>query len=312
MAHITDRLLQSKWGVFNHYLSGIQNDPRHPNNQGAGATSWDECVRALDAEKLARGLHDCGAHYYFITLMQGNETMIAPNRTFDEIAGTKPGEACSSRDLVLDIYNALKPYDIDLYLYYTGDGPYKNNTVGSRFGFTEPRDAGVTMPFVEKWSAVLEEYAVRYGDKVRGWWIDGCYRNDFRYNDTLMKPYYDAVKKGNPDAIVAFNDGVKPYYQKNYVNEDFVSGEFSDFFVIPRERFIEGAQAFLLAPLGIADNGVEWDAWGHPGVKRDSRYLRNFISCCNASGGVVTVDIALNRDGSFDPAQAETLAGIGI
>ena len=29
--------------------------------------------------------------------------------------------------------------------------------------------------FIEKWASVLEEYAVRYGDKVKGWWIDGCY-----------------------------------------------------------------------------------------------------------------------------------------
>lgn len=312
MAHLTDRLLQAKWGVFNHYLSGVQNNPEHPNNQGAGETSWDECVHALDAEKLAKGLHDCGAHYYFITLMQGNETMIAPNRTFDGIAGTKPGEACSTRDLVLDIYDALKPYDIDLYLYYTGDGPYKNDTVGQRFGFTEPRDVGVTMPFVEKWAAVLEEYATRYGDKVKGWWIDGCYRDYFRYNDELMTPYYKAVKKGNPNAVVAFNDGVKPYYEKNYIHEDFVCGEFNDFFVIPRERFIDGAQAFMLAPLGVNTTGAEWGDWSNPGVKRDSRYLRDFISCCNAAGGAVTLDIALNRDGSFDPAQARTLQNIGI
>jgi hypothetical protein len=33
----------------------------------------------------------------------------------------------------------------------------------------------VTEVFVQKWASVLEEYTVRYGDKVSGWWIDGCY-----------------------------------------------------------------------------------------------------------------------------------------
>jgi len=28
------------------------------------------------------------------------------------------------------------------------------------------------------------------------------------YNDELLQIYYDAVKKGNPNAIVAFNNGV--------------------------------------------------------------------------------------------------------
>ena len=311
MAHITDRLHNAKWGVFTHYLNGIQNNPGNPNNQGVGATSWDECVHALDVQKLARSLHECGAHYYFITVMQGGETMIAPNATFDRIAGTKPGQACSTRDLVLDLYEALTPYGIDLYLYYTGDGPYANDAIGRKFGFFEPRDVGVTMPFVQKWASVLEEYAVRYGDKVKGWWIDGCYENEFHYTNELMKPYYDAVKKGNPDAVVAFNNGVQPYYEKYYENEDFVCGEFSDFFVVPRSRFIGGAQAFLLAPLGI-DPTSEWHGWGKSGVKRDSEYLRRFISCCNAVGGVVTVDVALHRDGSFDEAQLKTLAGIGI
>jgi hypothetical protein len=171
--HITDRLAGRKWGVFTHYLAGIQNNPANPMNQGAGHTGWNDCVNAFDVGKLADSLRRCGAGFYFITLMQGGETMIAPNATFDEIAGTKPGEACAERDLVAEIYEALEPLGIDLYLYYTGDGPYAHPEIGRRFGFTEPRDRGVTRDFVEKWAAVLEEYAVRYGDRVKGWWIDG-------------------------------------------------------------------------------------------------------------------------------------------
>ena len=29
--------------------------------------------------------------------------------------------------------------------------------------------------FAQRWGSVLKEYAVRYGDKVKGWWVDGCY-----------------------------------------------------------------------------------------------------------------------------------------
>ena len=312
MAHIADRLCASKWGVFTHYLWSVQNNPEHPNNQGVGRTSWDECVDSLDVERLAADVAKTGAHYYFLTLMQGDRYMIAPNATFDRIAGTAPGEACSKRDLVLDVWNALQKYGIDLYLYYTGDGPYRDPEVGPRFGFTEPRELGVTLPFVEKWASVLEEYSVRYGDKVKGYWIDGCYTDYFKYNNELLAHFYRAVKAGNPDAIVACNDGVKDYYHKNYENEDFVCGEFNDFFVLPRERFISGAQAFMLAPLGKSGGESEWEDWGKAGVKRDSEYLRNFISCCNSTGGVVTVDIALYRDGSLDPAQVKVLSEIGI
>ena len=26
--------------------------------------------------------------------------------------------------------------------------------------------------FAQRWGSVLQEYAVRYGDKVKGWWVD--------------------------------------------------------------------------------------------------------------------------------------------
>ena len=261
--HIADRMVQKRWGVFTHYLSGIQNNSSNVLNQGAGQTSWNDCVNDYDVKKLADSLVRCGAGYYFITLMQGRETMIAPNATFDSIAGTKPGEACAERDLVADIFEALEPLGIDLYLYYTGDGPYAHPEIGKKFGFTEPRSEGVTPEFVEKWAAVLEEYAVRYGERVKGWWIDGCYRGFFKYTDELLEPYYRACKKGNPDTLVAMNDGVFPDYRKNYANEDFVCGEFKSPTVIPPSRFIDGAQAHMLTPLG--------ETWARPGSRYSGR-----------------------------------------
>ncbi len=301
--HPADRLFEKKWGVFNHYLNHDQNCEGTPNNQGVGETSWDECVKALDVEKMADALHSIGAGYLFITVMQGSAHMIAPNETFDRIAGTRPGEACPTRDLVSDLYDALSKYDIDLYLYYTGDGPHKHPEISKKFGFTDDMiPGGMTMGFVEKWAAVLEEYCVKYGDKVKGWWIDGCYREWFGYNDEQLALYYNAIKKGNPKAIVAMNDGVDIKYRKYYWREDFVCGEMNDVNVIPTSRFIGGAQAHLLAPLGTF--------WATPGSRYSGEYLRCFTKLCNMAGGVVTYDIALGRDGSYDPEQIEALAAI--
>ena len=152
--HITDRIHDSRWGIFNHYLWGNKFEI-------SGAASWDDCVKGIDVKRLAEDIRDSGAHFYFITLMQGFKYMIAPNRTFDEIGGTAPGDACASRDVIAELADELAKYNIDLYLYFTGDGPYKNEDVGCRFGFIEPREKGVTRDFVEQWAAVLEEYAVR-------------------------------------------------------------------------------------------------------------------------------------------------------
>ncbi len=304
MAHLTDRLYNKKWGVFTHYLNSAQN--------ADGALPWADCVDGFDVKNVADTLHAVNAGYYFITLMQGHRYMLAPNAAYDRITGDEPGTACARRDLPLDLYKALHPYDIDLYLYYTGDGPFRDEPEGRAFGFTEPREKGVTPPFVQKWASVLEEYAVRYGDKVCGWWIDGCYHDYFKYTDALLQPYRDACRRGNPNAVVAFNDGVKDALVRDYALEDFTCGEFNDFTVVPKSRFIDGAQAHILAPLGnFPDPNSPWGSWCKPGCKRSKEDVLDYIRRVNEAGGVVTVDIVINRDGSFDPAQIELLQYVG-
>jgi len=294
----TARMHDAKWGVFNHFLSsGCTN-----------AAQWNARVDGLDVEKVAAQLESCGAKFYFFTLMQGRPFLCAPNATFDRIAGVKPGEACSRRDLPAELAMALGRRGIDLYLYYTGDGPWKDDVIGRRFGFVEPRTDGVGRQFVEKWAAVLEEYAVRYGESVKGWWIDGCYTY-FKYSDDLLALYARAVRKGNPKALVAMNNGVKPYYAKYHSGDDFTCGEFNDFYVIPRSRFIDGAQAFALIPLGAKRNGNA--GWGQIGCKRDAEYVSGFVSLVNKSGGVVAIDVKIHPDGSFEPDQLEVLKAVG-
>lgn len=306
-----DRLYEKKWGVFCHYLSGIQNGNGELNTAGK-ITPWSDCTEDLDTDRLARSLHEIGAGYFFFTIMQGGRYLCAPNSVYDSICGTKPGEACSKRDVIEDLYNSLSVYGIDLYLYYTGDGPHADAEFGPIFGIdTETRfNPGVSEDFVGKWASVLEEYAVRYGDKVKGWWIDGCYKEYFHYTDDLLAYYYNACKKGNPDAIVSCNNGVKPDYEKCYIGEDFVCGEFNDFRVIPKSRFIDGAQAHMLAPLGVSQTGNEWDCWAKNGCKRSGEYMRSFVECVHSAGGVVTIDIPLYRDGHLNEEQLNELKKI--
>lgn len=302
-----DRLYSSRWGVFIHYLDAVQNDPAHPSNMDVGKTDWDSCVNDLDVDLLARQLHECGARFLFFTVMQGSRFMIAPNKTYDTITGMKPGEACCKRDLISDLYDALAPYGIDLYLYTTGDGPHLDPVCGPKMGFVSGK---VSETFVKNWASVMKEYALRYGDKIKGWWFDGCYRSAFGYTDKLMEIYYKAVKEGNPNAIVAFNNGVAKYYKKNYRQEDFTCGEFNSFTVVPRSRYVRGAQAFLLAPLGQGPNKKEGADWSYPGARYDGKYMRDFVARCNEKGGVVAVEVGMKRDGRLYPEQLAVLKQI--
>ena len=300
-----DRFYRSKWGVFNHFLS----------HEIASSEEWNEKVDGLDVEKIAKNLHEMGASYYFITIMQGTKYMCAPNSTYDRICGIKPGEACSRRDLIADLIKALSVYDIDLYLYYTGDGPYKHEECGKKMGFIEPRE-NISEDFVRNWAAVLEEYAIRYKGKVKGWWIDGCY-DYFGYTDELMTIYSDTVKRVDPDAVIAFNNGelvMQQIYEKPFIidkrcsSADYTAGELVDISYIPESRFTDGAQNHLLIPIGIPaiaeDLGT---SWCRPGLKRSPDEIKEFLKKANVNGVVVTFDIYLDRYGNFDEEQMKAL-----
>lgn len=247
-----NRLLKKKFGVFMHFL-------KHQEPEG-----WNQTVENFDVQTLSKNLRDVKAGWFFITLMQGRRFMCAPNKTFDRIAGTNPGEACSKRDLPMDLVNALYPYDIDLGLYYTGDGPHMDPVIGKKFGFTEPREIGVTQPFVGKWSSVLEEYALRYGKNVKMWWIDGCYKDYFKYTEELVKLYSDACHKGNPDCLVALNTGVFETLVRSFEAEDMTSGEFNFLSVLPEGRYTSGAQSHILAPSAQAKKAAPSGKTGAP------------------------------------------------
>ena len=315
MENCAQFLRDKKWGIFNHYLWHDICAEGNFHNRGTGITDWDSAVKMFDVERLAYKLHQMNAGYYFITLQQGTRHMLAPNATYDKIAGTKPGEACSTRDLPLELYDALSKYGIDLCLYYTGDGPHNDPVISKKFDCFDPpynEKRPVDAKFCEKWAAVLEEYAVRYGDKVKGWWLDGFYDEQFGYTIELRGIYHKAIKRGNPCAAVAFNNGVKPGFWRVYPEEEFVCGEFNDFLVVPYSHSIEGAQAHILAPLGYdSETMVDYAGWASQGVRHTKEYMRDFIRACSRVGGAVTVDIAVNIDGTFEPDQELCMTWVG-
>lgn len=316
MEHITDRLYNKKWGVFNHYLYGRAKD---------AGMSWCDAVNSIDVKKIADQLEEIGAGYYFITLCQGTRYVLAPNKTYERITDAKPFDAIPERDVVSELYDELSARGIDLYLYFPSDGPHDDAEFGPKLGFSYniseayDMEKGILRPysentiltekklndkFIENWSSVLKEYAERYGDKICGWWLDGYY-DYFGYNQVRMKPFYDVIKKANPNAIVAFNGGVMDYTRKYYENADYTAGEFNDLFYIPPKRFTDdGAQNHILAPLG--------STWGKPDVMHDNEYMRKYISDVNKNGGVVTVDISIRHDGSFEPEQMKALMLKGV
>lgn len=292
----TDWFQKAGYGVFVHYLNGLQNNREQIHSLGR-QTSWDECVREFDTERFARTMKEVGAGYVIFTVMQLTRHMIAPNATFDRITGYRPGEACATRDLIEDLYRSLHKRGIPLMLYWTGDGPSQDPKAGPAFGCGTP----VTDAFVHKWASVAEEYSRRYGNKIAGWWTDGMYPW-IGYDDAKLAAMARALKAGNPRAIVALNRGVDPKVMPYTPHEDFTAGEQNRFFDVPVSRWIDGEQWHILSFLG--------PAWAQPGCGYTKAALAEYVAEVHRRGGVVSIDALLYRDGSLDRSQIELLKAV--
>jgi len=288
MSHKTDWFYNKKWGLFNHLL-------------GMNRPDWSDYIDSIDVELIADQIAEVNAGYLFLTILQRGRTLLAPNAAFERVTGYKPGEACAKRDFIEDMYQALKKRGIDLMLYYTGDGPLDDPQAGSAFGHIHDNEK-VTMDFVNKWAEVLREYSVRYGTKVKGWWVDGCYEWT-GYDEPRLKILADAIRAGNPDALIALNNGVLPRVAKYSVSDDYTAGEMTDFTDLPDSRFVDGVQWHLLSYLGIKN-------WCAPGCRFTGGYMRDYIKKVNDRGGVVTIDFYMDSDWRIDKDQMETLRAL--
>ena len=118
-------------------------------------------------------------------------------------------------------------------------------------------------------------YALRYGSRVSGWWIDGCYTY-FGYTDDLLKPYYDAARGGNAQALLALNHGVMHPISRYSEWEDYTCGESNEFKEVPAQRFVNGSELPLSCMHALLFSDVQWQAsgtlcrsWAAPGPRLD-------------------------------------------
>lgn len=289
----TDWFKAAGWGVFVHFLYDVQGAGDHITNMGAVA-DWNQCVNDFDTERFAEQIKSTGAGYVIFTMMQRTRHLIAPNKTFDRLTGYKPGEACSTRDLVEDLYTSLNARGIKLMLYWTGDGPRQDEKAAQAMGHTEV----VSETFVQKWADVVAEYGERYKDKVVGWWTDGCYEY-IGYNEKKWSILAKGLRSGNSKRIIALNNPKMTTSNSSAREDDYTTGEQHKFGEIPSSRWRDGVQWHILSYLG--------EEWCAPGLRFKPGFMADYVRSCNAAGGVVSVDVCLFRDGSIEKSHLECL-----
>lgn len=295
----TDWFRDARWGVFTHYLG----------QPTMSAVEWNRQVDAFDVRGLADQLESVGAGYYFMTIGQNSGHYCAPNTTYDKLTGIRPSK-CSERDLIADLHDALRPKGIKLLVYLASGAPDKDPVAVKKleweFGAWEPRSSKRLGEFQVKWEAIIREWSVRWGGKIGGWWIDGCYFADDMYRHPEppnFQSFAAAMKAGNPASIVAFNPEVLTPVVSTTEWEDYTAGEIANAFPTCPGRWIDGAQFHVLSYLG--------EVWGGGVPRFPDSFVVGYTRHVNAHEGVVTWDVPITSGGQIPPSFLEQLAAVG-
>ena len=311
-AHLTDWFRDARWGVLTHYL---ESPASHALPGTTSADDWNRRVDSFDAGALADQLAEVGAKYYFITLGQNSGHYCSPNAAYDQIVGRVPS-LCSKRDLPADLYAALSKKGIRLMLYIPAHPPEHANDMAPFKG--KAGDLRVTEPR-RLWESVIREWSVRYGKRIAGWWVDGCWpKASF---ESTEAPNFEslraALKAGNPDALLGFNPGGCHVPVPVNGPEDYTAGELTHNLPLgdwcaptaqgwpyqPLQRFINGAQYHVLNFLG------EW--WGQGQPRFPDELVTGYTRYVNDHQGVVTWDVPISNEGRLPEAFVRQLKRLG-
>lgn len=250
---------QAKYGIFFHFLSGGEWTPE----------SWNAWVDAVDVEKVADQAKEVGAGYFIVTLGQNQIYSCAPNPVIEQ----NWGPYTSKRDLPMDLYKALQKRGIPMMLYLATD----------HFHMMPPPDSLKGDAGFAKWVEVAEWYSNHYGDKCKGWWVDGL--TDF--TPGYCQDIHNALKAGNKEALVASGQ---------YELSEFVHGHCQPDW----ERQHKVVKPFY--GRWDPDFGIQWHVfqyigttWGEASIAMDDDELVEYAVDVIKGGGVFTFDL-----GTFD------------
>ena len=304
------------WGVFCHWLGA---PPSSGEGEELTPEAWNRQVDAFDVKALACQLESIGAPYLFITIGQNSGHYLAPNNAYDKYVNIFPSK-CSNRDLIADLYEVLHPRGIELLVYLPSGAPAADPVAIARleweWGFEDKwpiygqRTGKRLVEFQKRWEEIVREWSTRWGAKVRGWWIDGCYFADemYRHDDEPnFHSFVAALKAGNSDALIAFNPGVRTPIICHTEYEDYTAGEIS--VALPEcpgvwiERNGHKARYHILSYLGESWCQGERPRFPDELVANYTRYIAN-------QGGVVTWDVPIERNGTLAITFMEQLKAI--
>ena len=294
---------QAQWGVMNHYLADWI---ARVEKMEMSVDKWNNLIDNFDVEGLAKQIESVKAGYYLITIGQNSGFYLSPNSTYDKYVGIQPSK-CSQRDLVADLYEALYKRGVKLMVYLPSGAP-NGDRVAAR-ALQWQRGAYRNREFQLKWEAVVQEWSVRWGEKVAGWWFDGCYWPNSMYRCSEppnFGSFAAAARGGNPAGVVTFNPGVVPRILSLTPHEDYTAGEINDLDRVEIKRAvdgkIDGVQVHILSFLG--------KRWGMGSPRFSKEQVVKWSQDIRSKSGVIT-DVPIQSNGLISQPFMDQLTAVG-
>jgi len=294
----------SRFGVMHHYLADWI---ARAENFEMNIESWNKLINEFDVEGLSNQLSSVGAGYCIITIGQNSGYFLSPNKTYDQLSHISPSK-CSNRDLVADLSVALKKKGIRLIVYLPSGAPAGDKAAREALRWQNGPIPNVD--FQKNWESVIREWSLRWGDKVSGWWFDGCYWPNTMYRSKIPPSFESlaaAAKFGNKESIVAFNPGVVNRTISITPYEDYIAGEISNPTAMSVMRvydgLVDGSQLHILSYLG--------ERWGMGEPRFEVSQIIEWSRQVWKNQGAITWDVPLQPNGTMKNVFFEQLKAVG-
>jgi F5/8 type C domain/Alpha-L-fucosidase len=292
---------QSKYGLMFHYIPEVGRIAAGPEG------TWNTTVQNFNVTRFVNDVQKTGAAYVVFSIGQVSGYYAAPNSYYEKITGSQNGMYTSKRDLIADLAAALNQVGIKLMLYAAVEGP-SAAPESIRAAFPVPDDTAGPARRASI-NAMLREWSLRWSTNVVGWWLDGCYPgtgyDDVTGGEEAVGELLRAVKAGNSTAVAACNPKVLQFRGQS-TEQDYVAGEEYELQRYP-----------ATAPLHFKGKSLTWHVmsylgtnWGKQDVRYPEKQVASYIKNVSDRGGVVTLDLGINADGSLSSAQVEAMSAV--
>jgi len=238
--------MSGHYGIGFHYIQNWMGATKD-----GGPVEWNAAVDSFDVNRFASDAASTGARWVLFTSGQNSGYYVAPCAYMNSFSGYRPGERCSNRDLLQDMGNALAARGLRLVIYLPANAPKSDARIANGFGLTTKDSNGnwhVNDAFTQKWSGVVREWSLRYGDHVGAWWFDGFYGGN-GFVSSMGHWYSEAARAGNAHEIIALNGGASSFDRRSEA-QDYIAGESGSLSKNCTSRWLQDVQCHTFITLG--------------------------------------------------------------